>query len=237
MLVTGFCYRHSGPLQAVSRLRAMLSSLLWCGFLFDSADCPDDQFLDSENLAVKGAHICTCCIYLNMRSYKMTPFILFSFQENTYRGHIWLCMWLYCQLPCFQNFSDGDLGKNFHLMFEYWTVFTFIASVHDDGHRDILCNVGFLFHIIVSVCAKIIYCISQYVNYRFYKTMHLWHINVDVHIMYFNSWSCDVDLNFLENNCRYGYSQVSLEYLWTATRILERNSNPGEGEACKATGM
>jgi hypothetical protein len=47
----------------------------------------------------------------------------------------------------------------------------------------------------------------------------------------------DVDLNFLENNCRYGYSQVSLEYLWTATRILDRNSNPGEGEACKATGI
>jgi hypothetical protein len=67
--------------------------------------------------------------------------------------------------------------------------------------------------------------------------MHLGHINVDVHRMYFNACSCDVDLNFLENNCRYGYSQVSLEYLWTATRILEKNSNPGEGEASKATGV
>jgi hypothetical protein len=46
-----------------------------------------------------------------------------------------------------------------------------------------------------------------------------------------------VDLNFLENNRRYGYSQVSLEYLWTATRILDRNSNHREGEASKATGM
>jgi hypothetical protein len=98
------------------------------------------------------------------------------------------------------------------------------------GHRDILCNV-------VSICTKRIYCIRQYADLRFYKVVHLWHINGDVNIMYFNAWSCDVDLHFLENNCRYGYSQVSLEYLWTATRILERNSNPGEGEACKATGV
>jgi len=32
MLVTGFCYQFSGPLQAVSRVRAVLNSLLWCGF-------------------------------------------------------------------------------------------------------------------------------------------------------------------------------------------------------------
>jgi len=48
MLVTGFCYQFSGPLQAVSR--AVLSSPLWCGFLFDCADCCDDQFSNSENL-------------------------------------------------------------------------------------------------------------------------------------------------------------------------------------------
>ncbi|XP_069698723.1 huntingtin isoform X2 [Periplaneta americana] len=34
---------------------------------------------------------------------------------------------------------------------------------------------------------------------------------------------------------KYGYSQVSLEYLWTATRILDGNSNTAEGETRKAT--
>ncbi|KDR16213.1 huntingtin [Zootermopsis nevadensis] len=34
---------------------------------------------------------------------------------------------------------------------------------------------------------------------------------------------------------RYGYSQVSLEYLWTATRMLDTNSNPGEGDTHKVT--
>jgi hypothetical protein len=55
MLVIGSCYQFSGPLQAVSKVRAVLSSLLCRGFLFDSANC-HDHFLDSENLALKGVH-------------------------------------------------------------------------------------------------------------------------------------------------------------------------------------